>query len=36
MFTQDVKLPGMLTAVVAHPPRFGGKVRRSTTRRRAP
>jgi isoquinoline 1-oxidoreductase beta subunit len=27
IFTQDVKLPGMLTAVVAHPPRFGGKVR---------
>ena len=26
-FTQDVHLPGMLTAVVAHPPRFGGKVR---------
>jgi isoquinoline 1-oxidoreductase beta subunit len=26
-FTQDVKLPGMLTAVVAHPPRFGGKVK---------
>jgi isoquinoline 1-oxidoreductase beta subunit len=26
IFTQDVKLPGMLTAVVAHPPRFGGKV----------
>ncbi|ANQ83115.1 putative isoquinoline 1-oxidoreductase subunit beta [Azoarcus olearius] len=26
-FTQDVKLPGMLVAVVAHPPRFGGKVR---------
>jgi isoquinoline 1-oxidoreductase subunit beta len=25
-FTQDVQLPGMLTAVVAHPPRFGGKV----------
>ena len=25
VFTQDVKLPGMLTAVVAHPPRFGGK-----------
>ncbi|HEX5091258.1 MAG TPA: xanthine dehydrogenase family protein molybdopterin-binding subunit [Burkholderiales bacterium] len=24
-FTQDVKLPGMLTALVAHPPRFGGK-----------
>ncbi|HEU4652500.1 MAG TPA: molybdopterin cofactor-binding domain-containing protein, partial [Steroidobacteraceae bacterium] len=27
-FTQDIKLPGMLTAVVAHPPRFGGKVKR--------
>jgi isoquinoline 1-oxidoreductase beta subunit len=27
MFTQDVKLPGMLTAVVAHPPRFGAKLR---------
>ncbi|MBL8474135.1 MAG: xanthine dehydrogenase family protein molybdopterin-binding subunit [Rhodocyclaceae bacterium] len=27
-FTQDVHLPGMLVAVVAHPPRFGGKVRR--------
>jgi isoquinoline 1-oxidoreductase subunit beta len=25
-FTQDVQLPGMLTAVVAHSPRFGGKV----------
>ncbi|MCL4761193.1 MAG: xanthine dehydrogenase family protein molybdopterin-binding subunit [Burkholderiales bacterium] len=24
-FTQDVKLPGMLTAVVAHPPRLGAK-----------
>jgi isoquinoline 1-oxidoreductase subunit beta len=24
-FTQDVKLPGMLTAVVAHPPLFGAK-----------
>ncbi len=24
-YTQDVKLPGMLTALVAHPPRFGGK-----------
>ena len=24
-YTQDVKLPEMLTAVVAHPPRFGGK-----------
>ena len=27
VFTQDVRLPGLLTAVVAHPPRFGGKVR---------
>jgi isoquinoline 1-oxidoreductase beta subunit len=26
-FTQDVKLPGLLTAVVAHPPRFGGAVK---------
>lgn len=26
-FTQDVKLPGMLTAVVAHPPRFGATVK---------
>jgi isoquinoline 1-oxidoreductase beta subunit len=26
-FTIDVKLPGMLTAVVAHPPLFGGKVK---------
>ena len=25
-FTQDVQLPGMLTAVIARPPRFGGKV----------
>jgi isoquinoline 1-oxidoreductase subunit beta len=25
-FTQDVQLPDMLIAVVAHPPRFGGKV----------
>ncbi len=25
-FTQDLKLPGMLTAVVAHPPRFGATV----------
>jgi isoquinoline 1-oxidoreductase beta subunit len=24
-YTQDVHLPAMLTAVVAHPPRFGGK-----------
>ena len=27
MFTQDVKLPGMLTAVAAHPPRFGAKLK---------
>jgi isoquinoline 1-oxidoreductase beta subunit len=27
IYTQDVKLPGMLTALVAHPPRFGGKVK---------
>ncbi len=26
IFTQDFKLPGMLTAVVLHPPRFGAKV----------
>jgi isoquinoline 1-oxidoreductase beta subunit len=26
-FTQDVHLPDMLTAVVAHAPRFGGKVK---------
>ena len=26
-FTQDLHLPGMLVAVVAHPPRFGGKVK---------
>lgn len=26
-FTQDIKLPGMLTAVVAHPPRFGAKLK---------
>jgi isoquinoline 1-oxidoreductase beta subunit len=26
-FTQDIQLPGMLTAVVAHPPRFGAKVK---------
>ncbi|HTF15825.1 MAG TPA: xanthine dehydrogenase family protein molybdopterin-binding subunit [Burkholderiales bacterium] len=25
IYTQDVKLPGMLTALVAHPPRFGAK-----------
>ena len=27
IFTQDIQLPGMLTAVVARPPRFGAKVR---------
>ncbi|MEH6814054.1 MAG: molybdopterin cofactor-binding domain-containing protein, partial [Motiliproteus sp.] len=26
IFTQDIKLPGMLTALVAHAPRFGAKV----------
>ncbi|MGB1108991.1 MAG: molybdopterin cofactor-binding domain-containing protein [Gammaproteobacteria bacterium] len=25
IYTQDIKLPGMLTALVAHPPRFGAK-----------
>ncbi|HET7366558.1 MAG TPA: xanthine dehydrogenase family protein molybdopterin-binding subunit [Burkholderiales bacterium] len=28
IFTQDVKLPGMLTAVVLHPPRYGAKLER--------
>jgi isoquinoline 1-oxidoreductase beta subunit len=28
IFTQDVKLPGMLTAVVLHPPRYGAKLAR--------
>lgn len=27
VFTQDIHLSGMLTAVVAHPPRFGAKVK---------
>ncbi|MCW3480338.1 xanthine dehydrogenase family protein molybdopterin-binding subunit [Neisseriaceae bacterium JH1-16] len=27
LFTQDVKLPGMLVAIVAHPPRFGATVK---------
>jgi len=27
IYTQDVKLPNMLTAVVAHAPRFGGKLK---------
>ncbi|WP_027859640.1 xanthine dehydrogenase family protein molybdopterin-binding subunit [Marinobacterium jannaschii] len=26
VFTQDIQLPGMLVAVVAHPPRFGSEV----------
>ena len=26
LYTQDVKLPGMLTAVALHPPRFGARV----------
>ena len=26
LFTQDLRLPGMLTALVAHPPRFGARV----------
>ena len=28
LYTQDLKLPGMLTALVAHPPRFGARPRR--------
>jgi isoquinoline 1-oxidoreductase beta subunit len=27
IFTQDVKLPGMLTALVEHPPRFGARLK---------
>ncbi|MEJ2451463.1 MAG: xanthine dehydrogenase family protein molybdopterin-binding subunit [Gammaproteobacteria bacterium] len=27
IYTQDITLPGMLTAVVAHPPRFGARVK---------
>jgi isoquinoline 1-oxidoreductase beta subunit len=27
VYTQDIHLPGMLTAVVAHPPHFGAKVK---------
>ncbi len=30
IYTQDIKLPGMLTALVAHPPRFGSKVKSFT------
>jgi len=32
-FTQDVQLPGMLVAVVAHPPRFGATVKSFDARR---
>jgi isoquinoline 1-oxidoreductase subunit beta len=27
VFTQDIRFPGMLTAVVAHPPRFGAQLK---------
>ncbi len=27
IYTQDIRLPGMLVALVAHPPRFGAKVK---------
>ena len=27
VFTQDIQLPGMLTALVAHPPRFGARLK---------
>jgi isoquinoline 1-oxidoreductase beta subunit len=27
IYTQDIKLPGMLTALVVHPPRFGSKLK---------
>ncbi len=27
VFTQDVRLPGMLTALVLHPPRFGARIK---------
>ena len=27
VFTQDIRLPGMLTALVAHPPRFGARLK---------
>ncbi|PZR34400.1 xanthine dehydrogenase family protein molybdopterin-binding subunit [Caulobacter segnis] len=37
-YTQDVRLPDMLTAMVAHPPRFGAKVKSfdATQARRVP
>ncbi|MBV9993989.1 MAG: xanthine dehydrogenase family protein molybdopterin-binding subunit [Caulobacteraceae bacterium] len=37
-YTQDVRLPGMRVAMVAHPPRFGGKVKSfdDTATRKAP
>lgn len=28
IYTQDIKLPGMLVAVIAHPPRIGAKLRK--------
>ena len=28
VFTQDIQLPGMLTAVITHPPRFGARLKR--------
>lgn len=28
MYTQDVRLPGLLTAVIVHPPRYGAKLKR--------
>ncbi len=31
VYTQDFRLPGMLTALVAHPPRFGARLRKVDT-----
>lgn len=33
MFTQDIKLPGMLVAVVAHPKRFGARLKQVDDRK---
>jgi isoquinoline 1-oxidoreductase beta subunit len=33
IFTQDIRMPGMLTAVVLHPPRFGARVKAVRDRR---
>jgi isoquinoline 1-oxidoreductase beta subunit len=33
IFTQDLRMPGMLTAVVLHPPRFGARVKAVRDRR---